>query len=94
MDARVAHPVLEHCGWLIEVASHNPEPDSIEDCTIEIRCGGRVFCLEGDEHGEAAGEAGWECEAGHRHLTYGSPGQRAEEVAEAYFERWLSEMER
>jgi hypothetical protein len=71
---------LETCPWLVRVPSNHPEPDSEADCWLEVACGAPLFAIDGDI------EAGWHCAHGHRHLTYGSPAQIAEERLEAEVE--------
>jgi len=66
---------METCGWLIEVASGHPEPDSPSDMIRIVECGAPVTTITD----------GWECANGHRHLFYGSASQQAEEAME---ERW------
>ena len=46
---------MEHCTWIVQVPSGNPEPDSEADCWSYVDCGAAVT-----EVG-----VGWECEAGH-----------------------------
>ena len=44
------------CPWPIQVASGNPEPDSPEDCWVEVECGAPLHDDPPD---------GQRCEAGH-----------------------------
>jgi hypothetical protein len=71
---------LATCPWHVQVPSHHPEPDSEADCWLEVPCGAPLFAIDRDL------EAGWHCSNGHRHLTYGSPAQIAEERMEAMVE--------
>jgi hypothetical protein len=71
---------LATCGWLVEVPSGHPEPDSPADCWTTVECGAPEFAIDGDA------EAGWFCSAGHEHLTYGSARQIAEERLESFME--------
>lgn len=66
---------FQTCGWLIEVASGNPEPDSIEDTVEIVECGEPLFALSPDC-------GSWRCAGGHCHWEYGSPEQIAQERAE------------
>jgi hypothetical protein len=45
-----------------------------------VTCDAPEFAIDGNP------EAGWFCSVGHRHLTYGSPAQQAEEALEAMVE--------
>lgn len=77
------------CDWLVERALVPPADlprefleewyDMAADCGgVEVvECGAPVHDIVD----------GWECEAGHRHLFYGSPSQIAEERCEAMMER-------
>jgi len=50
----------ERCGWLVEVPSGNPEPDSGSDCWMLVECGAALtFTHDGN---------GWRCDNGHEHL--------------------------
>ena len=71
---------LATCPWHVQVPSHHPEPDSEADCWLEVPCGAPLFAIDRDL------DAGWHCSNGHRHLTYGSPAQIAEEKLEAMVE--------
>lgn len=75
------------CTWLVEVASGNPEPDSIEDTVMIIDCGAPRTAVHEN------GSDGWTCEGGHHHWEYGSPNQAAEEADEALAERYAMEYE-
>lgn len=50
---------FETCPWLVEVPSGNPEPDSPADCWMVVECGAAVSAVP----------FGWECEAGHGHVS-------------------------
>ena len=66
---------LTACPWLVWVHTGNPEPDQefgLGGVYVEGECGAQVADIVD----------GWECEAGHRHLTYGSPSQIVEEATE------------
>jgi len=75
------------CTWLVEVASGNPEPDSIEDTVMIIDCGAPRTAIHEN------GSDGWACEAGHHHWEYGSPNQASEEADEALAERYAMDYE-
>lgn len=48
------------CGWLVEVASGNPEPDCYADTVLIVECGAdAVYDTDGS----------WECEAGHSYVS-------------------------
>lgn len=92
-SGRIAHcdergqAELATCPWLVEVPTaslYPPEaewyPDSPADVYTVLECGAPLFAIDGDI------EAGWHCAHGHRHLTYGSPAQQAEERLEAEVE--------
>lgn len=52
---------LARCSWLVEVASGNPEPDSVEDLYDVIECGGRMVRMT---------DAGsFACEHGHEYTS-------------------------
>lgn len=67
---------MKACTWLIQVPSGHPEPDFPSDMWMEIECGAEVT-IDPD---------GWHCTAGHEHVTYGSPRQRAAEQVAAQAE--------
>jgi hypothetical protein len=71
---------LATCGWLVEVPSGHPEPDSPADRWTTVTCDAPEYAIDGDP------EAGWFCTNGHRHLTYGSPAQQAQERLESFME--------
>lgn len=56
------HPdfILHGCGWLIEVATNHPEPDSPSDCYDIVPCGAPVFTIPGNP-------SGWRCAEGHQY---------------------------
>ena len=78
------------CDWLVERAvDTTPPADLPADLLGEwyeqfvdaprfviVECGARVSDIVD----------GWECEAGHRHLFYGSPSQQVEERVQALAE--------
>lgn len=79
--------VLATCTWLVDVPTaslYPPEaewyPDSPADVYTAVDCGAPQYAIDGDP------EAGWFCTNGHRHLTYGSPAQQAEERLESFME--------
>ena len=76
---------LATCGWLVEVPSGNPEPDSEADCWREVDCGAPLFAIDGDI------DAGWYCANGHQHYTYGSARQQQQEREEAFIETLASQ---
>lgn len=80
-----ARATFAACGWWVEVASDNPEPDSIEDCYKTVDCGEPLFADPGFEvHG------GHTCAAGH---TFGNLERRwAEAAVEEQIERAECEM--
>lgn len=65
------------CGWLVQIASNNPEPDFPEDLYHIVPCGAPL--IRDDEDG-------WECEDGHVHHTYGSAAWREQDYAD-----WMEE---
>jgi hypothetical protein len=66
------------CEWLVERPSNNPEPDSAADMFVTAPCGAPVTMLVD----------GWECLAGHEHVTYGSFRQQEMEAVEAFEEQY------
>lgn len=75
-----------NCSWRVWVPSGDPEPDveyGLGGVYIEAECGAAAYELTDPETGEVDG---WECEAGHRHFTYGSRRQQIEERTEALME--------
>lgn len=77
---KVSYPPADQvmaCTYLVRVPSGNPEPDSENDCWLILPCGEPALVIK---------DEGWECIHGHRHLTYGSPAQIAEERIEAFHE--------
>jgi hypothetical protein len=69
----------EHgCGWLIQVASGNPEPDFPEDLYRIIECGGKLTV---NEHGS------WKCEFGHEHVSFMDPARGEYEAEQVFRER-------
>jgi hypothetical protein len=72
----------ETCGWLIEVASGNPEPDFPEDLYRTVECGRPI---EANEFGS------WRCDAGHEHISHEDPARRGWEAELAHAERYADE---
>lgn len=66
------------CEWLIEVPSHNPEPDFPEDLYRIVACGAEV---EVNDYGS------WRCAAGHEHVSFTDPTRGAYEAELAHLER-------
>lgn len=69
---------MKTCPWLIEIASGNPEPDFPEDCYRIVECGAPVTV---DQYG------GWQCEAGHFHISLDDPAWPAYDRQAAFNER-------
>lgn len=83
---------LDTCGWLVDVPTaslYPPEaewyPDSPADVYTAVPCEAPVYAIDYNDP-----DAGWFCSNGHRHLTYGSAAQQAEEAREALVESMAS----
>jgi hypothetical protein len=72
---------LATCGWMVEVPSGHPEPDSPADLYRTVTCDAPEYAVDPTD-----ADAGWFCTNGHRHLTYGSPAQVAQERLESFME--------
>jgi hypothetical protein len=71
------------CTWLDWKPTNNPEPDQmygIGGVYQEAECGATARNVIDPATGDVDG---WLCEAGHRHLHYGSRRQRIEESTNA-----------
>lgn len=64
-DAGLAHPFS--CSWLVQVASGNPEPDSIEDTYLLVDCGAPV--RRHPDYPDAELGQALTCDVGHDRLS-------------------------
>jgi hypothetical protein len=68
------------CSWLVQVATNNPEPDSIEDTYRIVPCDLRVSTLRPGADIDTALDH-TTCPAGHVRHAYGTPENLAEGLA-------------